>query len=135
VAEPALVTGESPLGLYNKAGQLDHVGFSSGFNHEDRKKLKAIVTPFIAKNEPGTDPDAGFTGKAPGGPSRWTTPDRNTEWFPLKHKLVGEFQFDHFSGGRFRHGTTFLRWRPEKKPEQCGIEQVEVKRTSVRGRA
>jgi ATP-dependent DNA ligase len=95
------------LGLYNKAGQLDHVGFSSGFNHEDRKKLKAIVTPFIAKNEPGTDPDAGFTGKAPGGPSRWTTPDRNTEWFPLKHKLVGEFSSTISRADGFAMGQSF----------------------------
>ena len=49
---------------------------------------------------------------------------RDTEWFPLKPKLVGEFQYDHFSGGRFRHGTKFLRWRPEKKPEQCTMEQI-----------
>ena len=112
------------LGLYNQAGKLDHIGFSSSFNREDRKKLKAIVTPLIAEGDELNSGEAGFTGKAPGGPSRWTTPDRNTEWFPLKHKLVGEFQFDHFSGGRFRHGTKFLRWRPEKKPEQCGMYQV-----------
>ncbi len=117
--------GSLLLGLYNHAGKLDHIGFSSSFNREDRKKLKAIVTPLIAKGDELKSSDAGFSGKAPGGASRWTTPDRNTEWFPLKHKLVGEFQFDHFSGGRFRHGTRFLRWRPEKKPEQCGIDQVE----------
>jgi ATP-dependent DNA ligase len=117
--------GSLLLGLYNDAGQLDHVGFSSSFSREERKKLKGILTPLIAKNG---DSESGFTGKAPGGPSRWTTPDRNTEWFPLKHKLVGEFQFDHFSGGRFRHGTKFLRWRPEKKPEQCGMDQVESTR-------
>ena len=116
--------GSLLLGLYNHAGKLDHIGFSSSFNREDRKKLKAIVLPLIAEGDESNSSDAGFSGKAPGGPSRWTTPDRNTEWFPLKHKLVGEFQFDHFSGGRFRHGTKFLRWRPEKKPEQCGIDQV-----------
>ncbi len=122
--------GSLLLGLYNHAGKLDHVGFSSSFNREDRKKLKAIVTPLIAEGDELNSRDAGFSGKAPGGASRWTTPDRNTEWFPLKHKLVGEFQFDHFSGGRFRHGTRFLRWRPEKKLEQCGIDQVESKRIS-----
>ena len=116
--------GSLLLGLYNHSAKLDHIGFSSSFNREDRKKLKAIVTPLIAEGDELNSSDAGFTGKAPGGPSRWTTPDRNTEWFPLKHKLVGEFQFDHFSGGRFRHGTKFLRWRPEKKPEQCGMDQV-----------
>jgi ATP-dependent DNA ligase len=66
----------------------------------------------------------GLSGKAPGGPSRWMRYARDTECFPLKPKLVGEFQYDHFSGGRFRHGTKFLRWRPEKKPDQCTMEQI-----------
>jgi ATP-dependent DNA ligase len=113
--------GSVLLGLYNDEGQLDHIGFSSSFTREERRKLKSILKPLMAK---AGAPGAGFTGKAPGGPSRWTRDDRDTEWFPLKPKLVGEFQYDHFSGGRFRHGTKFLRWRPEKKPEQCTIEQV-----------
>jgi ATP-dependent DNA ligase len=118
---PAEEVGSLLLGLYNSQGQLDHVGFSSSFTREDRKKLKSILKPLIAKDG---GPSAGFTGKAPGGPSRWTRDDRDTEWVPLKPKLVGEFQYDHFSGGRFRHGTKFLRWRPEKKPKQCTMEQV-----------
>ncbi len=119
--KPGEEIGSLLLGLYNSHGELDHVGFSSSFTREDRKKLKPILKPLIAKsNQEG----AGFTGKAPGGPSRWATEERNTEWTPLMPKLVGEFQYDHFSNGRFRHGTKFLRWRPEKKPEQCGIEQV-----------
>ena len=108
--------GSLLLGLYNDEGQLDHVGFSSSFTHDARKKLKAILKPLMG--------GPGFTGKAPGGPSRWTRDDRNTEWFPLQHKLVGEFQYDHFSGGRFRHGTKFLRWRPEKRPKECRMEQL-----------
>jgi ATP-dependent DNA ligase len=111
--------GSLLLGLYNSAGELDHVGFSSSFTREERKKLKPILKPLIAKNNQG-----GFSGKAPGGPSRWTKDDRDTEWTPLSPKLVGEFQYDHFSGRRFRHGTKFLRWRPEKKPDQCTMEQV-----------
>ncbi|HLK53548.1 MAG TPA: ATP-dependent DNA ligase [Candidatus Angelobacter sp.] len=111
--------GSLLLGLYNNQGQLDHIGFSSAFAREDRKKLKSILKPLIVKAGEG-----GFTGKAPGGPSRWTRDDRDTEWVPLKPRLVGEFQYDHFSGHRFRHGTKFLRWRPEKKPEQCRIDQV-----------
>jgi ATP-dependent DNA ligase len=113
--------GSLLLGVYNHDGQLDHIGFSSSFSKEARTRLKDIVKPLIAKE---SGPHAGFNGKAPGGPSRWAREDRNTEWFPLKHKLVGEFQYDHFSGGRFRHGTKFLRWRPDKKPEQCGMDQV-----------
>lgn len=119
--KPGEEVGSLLLGLYNHRGELDHVGFSSSFTREDRKKLKPILKPLIAKTSSG---ETGFSGKAPGGPSRWATDERSTEWTPLKAQLVGEFQYDHFSGGRFRHGTKFLRWRPEKKPEQCGIDQV-----------
>jgi ATP-dependent DNA ligase len=67
----------------------------------------------------------GFTGKAPGGPSRWNAfNDRSSEWEPLKPKLVCEVRFDHISNGRFRHGTKFMRWRPDKNPKQCTFEQL-----------
>jgi ATP-dependent DNA ligase len=112
--------GSLLLGLFNKEGQLDHVGFSASFSKEARKKLKPILKPLSG--------GPGFTGKAPGGPSRWAREDRNTEWFPLKHSLVCEVQYDHFSGGRFRHGTKFLRWRPDKEPRQCTMDQVQVGR-------
>ena len=65
----------------------------------------------------------GFTGKAPGGPSRWST-ERSAKWEPLKPKLVVEVEYDHFTGGRFRHGTKLLRWRPDKAPRQCRMTQV-----------
>src|SRR5947199_4932270 len=107
--------GSLLLGLYNEQGQLDHVGFTSSFNAAQRRELKKIVKPLIGP--------PGFTGRAPGGPSRWST-RRSAEWQPLKPKLVCEVRYDHFSGGRFRHGTKFLRWRPEKKPRQCTFEQV-----------
>jgi len=113
---PTEEIGSLLLGLYNKNGELDHIGFSASFTREERSKLKSILKPFMGGE--------GFSGKAPGGPSRWTRDARDTEWFPLKPKLVGEFQYDHFSGGRFRHGTKFLRWRPEKKPEQCTMDQI-----------
>ena len=107
--------GSLLLGLYNDEGLLDHVGFTSSFSERDRKALKDVVLPL---REP-----PGFTGKAPGGPSRWST-KRSTEWEPLKPGLVCEVKFDHFSGGRFRHGTKFLRWRPEKSPRACTFEQL-----------
>lgn len=113
--------GSLLLGLFNDEGQLDHVGFSASFSKAERKKLKPILKPLIG--------GPGFTGKAPGGPSRWTREDRDTKWFPLKPKLVCEVQYDHFSGGRFRHGTKFLRWRPEKDPRDCTMEQVSVSRS------
>ena len=107
--------GSLLLGLYNDEGLLDHVGFiavgKSFGTPELTKKLEKIIGP------------AGFTGDAPGGPSRWST-KRSTEWQPLKTKLVVEVKYDHFTGGRFRHGTKFLRWRPDKSPKQCTIKQV-----------
>lgn len=115
--------GSLLLGLFNQRGELDHVGFSSSFTKAERKKLKPILKPLMG--------DPGFTGKTPGGPSRWTREDRSTEWFPLKHRLVCEVRYDHFSGGRFRHGTKFLRWRPDKKPEQCTMEQLRVGDTTT----
>jgi ATP-dependent DNA ligase len=107
--------GSLLLGLYNEQGLLDHVGFTSSFTAEQRRELKGIVEPLIGP--------PGFTGKAPGGPSRWST-RRSMEWQPLQPKLVCEVRYDHFSGGRFRHGTKFLRWRPDKKPKECTFVQV-----------
>jgi ATP-dependent DNA ligase len=65
----------------------------------------------------------GFTGRAPGAPSRWST-ERSTEWVPLKPSTVVEVQYDHYSGHRFRHGTRLLRFRPDKPPSDCTIDQV-----------
>jgi ATP-dependent DNA ligase len=109
--------GSLLLGLYNKAGDLDHVGFCSGFTAQQRLDLVKKLAPLRG--------DAGFTGKAPGGPSRWSQ-GRSAEWEPLKPKLVVEVQYDHLTKGRFRHGTKFLRWRPEKAPKQCTFEQLRV---------
>ena len=114
-AEKGNGIGSLLLGLYDDEGLLDHVGFTSSFNREQREELRSIVEPLIGP--------PGFTGQAPGGPSRWST-KRSTEWQPLRTELVCEVSYDHFSGRRFRHGTKFLRWRPEKKPSQCTFEQV-----------
>ena len=118
---PGDEVGSLLLGLYNNQGQLDHIGFSSSFTAPDRKKLKTILKPLAAQESSRA---AGFSGRAPGGPSRWTRDAAAIEWIPLQHKLVGEFQYDHFSGDRFRHGTKFLRWRPDKEPRQCTMDQV-----------
>ncbi len=103
------------LGLYDDAGLLDHVGFAASFTDADRRALKTIVEPLRG----GT----GFTGRAPGGPSRWSR-GASTAWEPLRPSLVCEVAFDHFSGYRFRHGTTLIRWRPDKRPEACTFTQV-----------
>jgi ATP-dependent DNA ligase len=122
--EKRKLVGSLLLGLYNDEGLLDHVGFSSSIHDEDRreltKKLEKIVKP------------PGFTGKAPGGLSRWST-KHSMEWQPLEPKLVVEVQFDHFTGGRFRHGTKFLRWRPEKDPHDCTMKQVQRENRSALG--
>jgi ATP-dependent DNA ligase len=106
--------GSLLLGLYDDDGLLHHVGFCSSFSAKAKKEL---VQPLESiRGGPG------FTGKAPGGPSRWSK--RDGAWEPLKPQLVAEVGYDHFSQGRFRHGTQFLRWRPDKAPEQCRMEQV-----------
>jgi ATP-dependent DNA ligase len=109
------VVGSLLLGLYDDEGLLHHCGYTSSFNEAEKKELTKKLEPLIAP--------PGFTGNKPGGPSRWST-KKTSEWEPLKTKLVVEVQYDHFTGGRFRHGTKFLRWRPEKKPKQCGFDQV-----------
>jgi len=86
--------------------------------------------PYQGGNREGMVTAKSFTGNAPGGPSRWST-KRSSEWAPIKPKLVVEVSYDHFTGGRFRHGTTILRWRPDKKPQQCTLDQLQQKPASV----
>ncbi len=107
--------GSLLLGLYDDAGLLHHVGFTSAISAAERpaltKRLEALIEP------------PGFTGDAPGGPGRWST-ERTGEWQPLRPELVAEVRYDHVTGRRFRHGTGFLRWRPDKAPRQCTMEQL-----------
>jgi ATP-dependent DNA ligase len=116
------LVGSLLLGLYDKTGKLNHVGFTSSIANEDRapltRKLKGMIKA------------PGFTGKAPGGLSRWST-KHSLEWEPLEPRLVVEVQFDHFTGGRFRHGTKLLRWRPDKAPRICTMKQVERENKSA----
>ena len=107
--------GSLLLGLFDEAGLLHHVGFTSGLAAADRPALTAQLEGLIE--------GPGFTGDAPGGPSRWST-ERSAEWQPLRSELVAEVRYDHVSGRRFRHGTGFLRWRPDKAPRQCTMEQL-----------
>jgi ATP-dependent DNA ligase len=108
--------GSLLLGLYDDEGKLNHVGFTSGFRDGERGPLLEKLRPF--------EKPPGFTGSAPGGPSRW----KQTEepWFPLAPKFVVEVRYDHVTGERFRHGTKILRWRPDKKPRQCTMDQLRV---------
>jgi ATP-dependent DNA ligase len=113
--EGTKVVGSLLLGLYDDEGLLDHVGFTSSLRAAEKKALTAKLKKFIGGE--------GFSGDKPGGPSRWST-KRSSEWQPLKPELVVEVCYDHFSGGRFRHGTRLLRWRPDKAPKQCTMKQV-----------
>ncbi|MDB5521424.1 MAG: dependent ligase [Tardiphaga sp.] len=110
------LAGSLLLGVYGPSGDLHHVGFSSGIKMADKPaltdQLEAIKAP------------QSFTVNVPGGPSRWQH-DRPSEWHPVKPKYVVEVSYDHFTGGRFRHGTSILRWRPDKKPKQCSLDQLE----------
>jgi ATP-dependent DNA ligase len=119
--------GSLLLGLYDDHGVLNHVGFCSSLTAKQREEL----TPKIEKLRKPVEKGGGFSGRAPGGPSRWST-ERSGEWEPLDAKLVVEVQYDHFSGGRFRHGTKFLRWRPDKPPKSCTMDQVTGGRASVK---
>ena len=112
------VIGSLLLGLYAEDGLLHHVGFIAGFKALDRREL---TKKFEALKKP-----PGFTGNAPGGPSRWST-ERTGEWEPVFPNVVVEVAYDHFTGGRFRHGTRFLRWRPDKDPRECKMNQVEYR--------
>jgi ATP-dependent DNA ligase len=108
--------GSLLLGLYDDEGKLNHVGFTSALSDEER--------PALTKRLEALRKAPGFTGRAPGGPSRWST-ERSDEWEPLRPKLVVEVRFDHVTGDRFRHGTKLLRWRPDKAPRQCRFDQID----------
>jgi ATP-dependent DNA ligase len=114
-ASKSKLVGSLLLGLYDEAGLLHHVGFTSSIAARDRaawtKELEALIGA------------PGFTGNAPGGPSRWAT-ERSAEWRPLKPKLVVEVLYDQVTAGRFRHGTRLLRRRPDKSPKQCTMDQL-----------
>jgi ATP-dependent DNA ligase len=114
-AEKKKEVGSLLLGLYDDAGLLHHVGFTSAIPAKERPALTTRLEKLI---EP-----PGFTGSAPGGPSRWNT-ERTTQWQPLKPVLVVEVKYDQVTGQRFRHGTGFLRWRPDKDPMQCTFDQL-----------
>jgi ATP-dependent DNA ligase len=116
------LVGSLLLGLYDANGLLNHVGFTSSIAAADRpaltKKLEKLIEP------------PGFTGSAPGGPSRWNRGKENV-WKPLQPKLVVEVCYDHVTGNRFRHGTRLLRWRPDKKPAQCTMDQLDQKQSNL----
>ncbi len=107
--------GSLLLGLYDDDGLLHHVGFTSALADRDKPALTAKLEALVCA--------PGFTGDAPGKPSRWST-ERSTEWQPLKPMLVVEVKYDHLTNRRFRHGTRLLRWRRDKAARQCTFDQL-----------
>jgi ATP-dependent DNA ligase len=109
------LVGSLLLGLYDEKGLLHHVGFTSSIRAADKpgltKRLEKLIAP------------PGFSGAQPGAPSRWSS-ERSSAWEPLRPSLVAEVRYDHVSGDRFRHGTKFMRWRPDKSPRQCRLQQL-----------
>ena len=107
--------GSLLLGLFNREGRLDHVGFTASIPARERPALTQRLRRLAG--------GPGFTGKAPGGPSRWSR-ERSGEWCAVRPELVVEVCYDQVTGGRFRHGARLLRWRQDKAPRQCTEEQL-----------
>lgn len=120
--EDSKLVGSLLLGLYDENGLLNHVGFTSAIPRQEKEALTKKLEKLVG--------GPGFTGNAPGGPSRWST-ERSADWQPLKPTLVVEVSFDHVSEDRFRHGTRLVRWRPDKAPKQCKMEQLWQPASSV----
>jgi ATP-dependent DNA ligase len=108
--------GSLLLGLYDDAGSLQYVGHTSSFKAKERRELLEQFRQI--------EGESGFGhGRSPGGPSRWAA-SREQSWVPVRPEIVCEVSFDRFQSGRFRHAATFLRWRTDKRPAECTIDQV-----------
>lgn len=116
-----VAVGSLLLGLYDADGVLHHVGHTSSFKGAEREDLAGKLRPLVTDDE-----SAGFgQGRTPGAPSRWTA-GKDVGWVRLRPKLVCEVTFDHLQGNRFRHASTFVRWRPDKPPESCDFDQLQA---------
>src|SRR5262245_45492362 len=126
------VVGSLLLGLYDDAGDLQHVGVTSSFSMLMRKQLVKELEP-LRQNALARHPWRGWAeaeargGRMPGGQSRWSG-GKDWSWEPVRLERVCEVKYDHMEGARFRHGTTFLRWRPDRQPADCRYAQLEVTR-------
>src|SRR5688572_12279112 len=127
---PGTHVGSLLLGLYDDAGTLHHVGVTSSFTMARRKELTQELAP-LRKDALLEHPWREWAGamdastRMPGGQSRWSA-GKDLSWEPLRIERVCEVKYDHLQGDRFRHGTTFVRWRPDKRPPDCRYDQLEV---------
>jgi ATP-dependent DNA ligase len=135
---PGTMVGSLLLGLFDDTGRLNHVGITASFTADKRRELVEELAPLRenalaghpwaewAEWEAAARAAAGETGqRMPGATSRWNR-DRDLSWEPLRAEWVCEVGYDHLQGDRFRHATTFLRWRPDKPPAACRYDQLEV---------
>jgi ATP-dependent DNA ligase len=116
--EGTKVVGSLLLGLYDDEGRLVHIGHTSSIKKTEREALTKKLEALRDENP--------FEVRVPGGPSRWS--ERSGDWVAVRPELVCEVEYDYFSQGRFRHGSKFLRWRPDKAPKQCTMEQVKPRK-------
>jgi ATP-dependent DNA ligase len=127
---PGTMIGSLLLGLYDAGGVLHHVGIAASFSVEKRKQLLAELAP-LREDALESHPwrawkveEAQAAQRLPGATSRWNR-GKDLSWEPLRIERVCEVGYDHLQGDRFRHGTHFLRWRPDKRPEDCRYDQLE----------
>ena len=122
--------GSLLLGLYDDSGTLQHVGVTSSFTMDRRRQLVKELAP-LRKNAMKDHPWQDWAGAAagssrmPGAQSRWSA-GKDLSWEPLRIERVCEVKYDHMQGDRFRHATFFVRWRPDKQPQDCRYDQLEV---------
>lgn len=124
------LVGSLLLGLFDKAGKLQHVGVTSAFTMPQRKQLAELLEPLrknAMKNHPWREwaSAAGEMQRMPGGQSRWSA-GKDLSWEPVRIELVCEVKYDHMQGDRFRHAAIFQRWRSDKEPKDCTYDQLEV---------
>ena len=123
--------GSLLLGLYDGRGGLQHVGVTSSFTMAKRKELVRELGPLRERALEGhpwrdwAEADANAMDRKPGARSRWSA-GKDLSWEPLRVERVCEVKYDHLQGDRFRHAAVFLRWRPDKRPEDCRYDQLEV---------
>jgi ATP-dependent DNA ligase len=130
---PGTHIGSLLLGLWNSNGDLQHVGVTSSFTMQERERLAGFLAPYrenAVEGHPWADwaiaeQEAALAGRrVPGATSRWNR-GKDLSWEPLRIELVCEVAFDHLQGDRFRHASTFKRWRPDKPPAECRYDQLE----------
>ena len=125
------VVGSLLLGLFNDEGQLQHVGVSASFTMKRRAELLEELEPYAVEDISGhpwrewAEAEAHEKGRLPGAVSRWNA-KKDLSWVPLRPDLVVEVGYDHMEGTRFRHTAQFKRWRPDRKPQSCTYDQLDI---------